>query len=130
MLTSRRTEAELRQYLQDYYFPLVNASTIDNILANYPDNVTLGSPFDTGSNNAITPEYKRISAIFGDYVFQAPRRFLLTERLGNANAYSFCTCQSLAQESIPNLVIVYKRGKETPVIGAVRLQPISRDAPA
>ncbi|VDB87929.1 unnamed protein product [Peniophora sp. CBMAI 1063] len=96
------TEAELRQYLQDYYFPLVNTSTIDTILANYPDNVTLGSPFDTGSNNSITPEYKRISAIFGDYVFQVPRRFLLTERLGNANAYSF----------------LYKRGKETPVIGA------------
>ncbi|KZV65482.1 alpha/beta-hydrolase [Peniophora sp. CONT] len=96
------TEDELREYLQQYYFPTANASTLDSILAAYPEDPTLGSPFDTGANNSITPEYKRIAAMLGDYVLQAPRRFLLTERPGNASAYSF----------------LYKRGKDTPYLGA------------
>ena len=84
------TAAELRQYLQEYIFPTVNDTVLDGVLAAYPDDPTLGSPFDTGLNNTITPEYKRISAILGDYIFHAPRRLLLTERSGNASVYSFC----------------------------------------
>ena len=89
MLRTHRTGDQLRQYLREYYFPTVNDSLVDDILAAYPDDPTLGSPFDTGLNNSITPEYKRVAAILGDYVFQAPRRLLLTERSGKTNAYSF-----------------------------------------
>ncbi|VDB90061.1 unnamed protein product [Peniophora sp. CBMAI 1063] len=94
-------EGELRQYLQEYYFPNADASTLDGVLAAYSDDPALGSPFDTGSNNTITPEFKRIAAIIGDYLFQGPRRLLLTKRAGSANAYSFLN----------------KRGKQTPVLG-------------
>ncbi|CAA7266232.1 unnamed protein product [Cyclocybe aegerita] len=45
-------------------------------LANaYPDDVTQGSPFNTGTANALTPQFKRFAAIQGDIAFQAPRRF-------------------------------------------------------
>lgn len=35
------------------------------------------SPFDTGYKNVITPQNKRISAMLGDAIFQAPRRQFL-----------------------------------------------------
>ncbi|KZV76147.1 alpha/beta-hydrolase [Peniophora sp. CONT] len=100
--TNITTEDEVRQYLQQYFFPNVNASTLDDILAGYPEDPTLGSPFDTGLNNTLTPEYKRIAAIMGDILFQAPRRFLLTERPGNASAFSF----------------LHKKSKASPILGA------------
>ncbi|KZV76204.1 carotenoid ester lipase precursor [Peniophora sp. CONT] len=97
------TEDEVRQYLQQYFFPDVDASTLNDILAGYPEDPTLGSPFDTGLNNTLTPEYKRISSVLGDHLFQAPRRLLLTERSGNSSAFSF----------------LYKKGKSTPYLGAL-----------
>lgn len=120
-LTRFRTDDEVRQYLQQYYFATVNASMLDSILSAYPSDPTLGSPFDTGLNNSITPEYKRLAAILGDFVFQAPRRLLLTKRSGNANAYSFRALCSHVHMHALNRNIVNKRGKETPVIGTVRL---------
>ena len=88
-MQSRRTDDEVRQYLQQYYFPKANTSLLDDILTGYPEDPSLGSPFDTGSNNTLTPENKRIAAILGDLLFQAPRRFLLQERLGSAEAFAF-----------------------------------------
>jgi acetylcholinesterase len=55
----------------------------------YPQNITEGSPFGTGEQNAITPQFKRISAILGDIVFQAPRRFFLQQRSGKQKTYSY-----------------------------------------
>ncbi|KAI0072553.1 hypothetical protein K474DRAFT_1604880, partial [Panus rudis PR-1116 ss-1] len=48
------------------------------------------SPFDTGTNNAIFPEYKRIAALLGDLVFQAPRRLFLDYTASKQNVWSFC----------------------------------------
>ena len=79
-------------YLQQFFLPLANASDLDNLLTMYPEDPALGSPFDTELENAITPQFKRIAAILGDSIFQAPRRFFLSERPGNASAFSFCTC--------------------------------------
>ena len=79
----------MRQHLQQYYFPTANASVLDAIMEAYPEDPTLGSPFDTGTNSSITPQFKRMSAILGDIIFQAPRRFLLTERQSNSSAFSF-----------------------------------------
>lgn len=47
----------------------------------YPSDVTQGSPFDTGILNAITLQFKRIAALLGDSVFQAPRRWFLQNAL-------------------------------------------------
>ncbi|VDC07067.1 unnamed protein product [Peniophora sp. CBMAI 1063] len=96
------TSEELETYFSDLIFPTASKSDIDELLAAYPDDPALGSPFDTGLNNTITPEFKRISAIMGDVVFQAPRRLLLQQRAGKQPAYSY----------------LWKGGKETPVIGA------------
>ncbi|KZV67208.1 carotenoid ester lipase precursor [Peniophora sp. CONT] len=96
------TSDELKTYLSQVIFPTANESSIDALLAAYPDDPTQGSPFDTGSNSSITPEFKRISALMGDIVFQAPRRLLLEHRAGKQHAYSY----------------LWKGGKETPILGA------------
>ncbi|MCO5549790.1 hypothetical protein L7F22_003264 [Adiantum nelumboides] len=40
----------------------------------YPDDITRGSPFDTGILNSLTPQYKRIAALTGDSTFERQRR--------------------------------------------------------
>jgi hypothetical protein len=47
----------------------------------YPSDVTQGSPFDTGLDNAFTPQFKRISAFQGDVVFQGPRRWMVENKV-------------------------------------------------
>ncbi|KAI0036273.1 Alpha/Beta hydrolase protein [Vararia minispora EC-137] len=70
------TEEELVNYLSQYYVKGgKTTSTVQTILSLYPADPADGSPFDTGAENAITPQYKRIAALLGDIVFQAPRRF-------------------------------------------------------
>jgi len=51
----------------------------------YPADITAGLPFDTGLLNAITPQFKRIAAVQGDGVFQAPRHLLLKNTSGKQN---------------------------------------------
>ena len=84
-----RTDAGLREYLPGFFPDNFNSSNVDSILAAYPADPALGSPFDTGSENAITPQYKRMAAILGDLVFQAPRRFFLSERSEKSTMYAF-----------------------------------------
>jgi acetylcholinesterase len=64
---------------------------MDKLLRLYPKNVTQGSPYDTGTQNALTPQFKRIASILGDLVFQATRRFFLNNSSGKQNTWSFCT---------------------------------------
>ena len=54
----------------------------------YPSDITKGSPFHTGYMNALTPQYKRVAAIQGDLVFQAPRRFFLGQK-ADQGAWAF-----------------------------------------
>jgi acetylcholinesterase len=76
---------------------------MDELLTLYPQNVTLGSPYDTGTQNAFTPEFKRIASILGDLMFQAPRRFFLNHSLEKQNTWSFLS----------------KRFKSLPVLGSL-----------
>jgi hypothetical protein len=48
------------------------------LVATYPDNVTSGSPFNTGILWDWYPEFKRLAAILGDLTFTLTRRIFLT----------------------------------------------------
>jgi acetylcholinesterase len=104
--TNLTTDAEVAAYLEEFYIvSSSNATTaqtlVAEVLAAYPADPTQGSPFDTGAANAITPQYKRIAAILGDLVFQAPRRFFLQSTAGKQEQFAFLN----------------KRGKSTPIVG-------------
>ena len=60
------------------------------LLTLYPQDVTQGSPYDTGTENALTPEFKRLASILGDFAFQAPRRFFLNAVSDKQNTWSYC----------------------------------------
>ena len=55
----------------------------------YPEDITAGSPYDTGILNAITPQFKRIASIVGDLTLQAPRRLFLQYTSHKQNTWSF-----------------------------------------
>lgn len=79
----------MREFVTQVYFPDASSDEIDELLTLYPADITQGSPFGTGTANALTPEYKRISAFTGDLIFQAPRRFFLQHIAGTQNVWSF-----------------------------------------
>lgn len=96
------SEDQVKTYLKDIFFVGTPDEQLDQLLNAYPRDITQGSPFDSGILNAISPQFKRISAIIGDGVFQAPRRWLLQHTVGKQNIWGF----------------VHKRLKVVPILGS------------
>lgn len=71
------TNKDLHDYLATYYFPDATTAELDGLLDTYPQDITAGSPFNTGALNELYPQYKRICAILGDLVFTLTRRGFL-----------------------------------------------------
>ena len=82
---------DLRTYLKEFFIPNATDAQMDDLLTLYPQNVTQGSPYDTSTQNALTPEFKRIASILGDLVFQAPRRYFLQTVSDKQNTWFYCT---------------------------------------
>jgi len=83
------TEQDVRQYINTIYVPTGTADEINGLLAVYPADITQGSPFGTSILNALTPEFKRLAAIQGDLVFQAPRRYFINQISGKQDIWVF-----------------------------------------
>jgi len=83
------TDDQLAAYLQTYWFPTAPAATIQQLLVYYPQDPTQGSPYDTGTLNQLSSQYKRIASIQGDASFQGPRRFFLEQRSSMQNTWAF-----------------------------------------
>ncbi|KAJ3486538.1 hypothetical protein NLI96_g4178 [Meripilus lineatus] len=120
------TSAQVANYFSTYFVPTASSADIDNIMKLYPSDITKGSPFDTGIFNAITPQFKRIAAILGDLVFQAPRRFFLEQRSGKQNTWVFRKWFSFASAATKTSsemdfyhTIVSKKLKIVPILGSL-----------
>ncbi|KAI0666683.1 carotenoid ester lipase [Trametes maxima] len=74
------TDDEFREFIRQHFFPHLTLADLAPLFALYPNDPTAGSPFGTGDANQLSPEFKRMAAIQGDIVFQAPRRFFLDQR--------------------------------------------------
>ncbi|TFY59875.1 hypothetical protein EVG20_g7629 [Dentipellis fragilis] len=96
------TTADTKQFLKRYMLPNASDGDIELMLHHYPDNPTLGCPFDTGLRNMLSFQFKRIAAIQGDVAFHSPRRFLLKHTAGTQPSWSFLS----------------KRGKDTAYLGS------------
>ncbi|KAK1232170.1 hypothetical protein PQX77_004682 [Marasmius sp. AFHP31] len=96
------TESQIRTYVKTQFLPTISDGELDTLLKAYPQDITQGSPFDTGILNALTPQFKRFASFQGDAVFQAPRRFFLENLSGKQNIWSFLS----------------KRGKALPFLGS------------
>ncbi|KAF7892326.1 uncharacterized protein EAF01_010406 [Botrytis porri] len=76
--TNLTTTALLTSYMQTIFFPSTPPSKIASLVAAYPDDPSAGSPFNTGTNWNIYPQYKRLAALLGDIVFTLSRRLFLS----------------------------------------------------
>ncbi|EIN05435.1 carotenoid ester lipase [Punctularia strigosozonata HHB-11173 SS5] len=102
VLTNITTDEEALDFISTNFFPAATVSRMKRLLDLYPQDPAAGSPFDTGDQNALTPQYKRLAALQANITFQAPRRFLFEKRVTKQPVYSFLS----------------KRGKSTPFVGA------------
>ncbi|KAF5328117.1 hypothetical protein D9758_018389 [Tetrapyrgos nigripes] len=73
--------------------PLVSTQSFDDavkqLVALYPEDPALGSPFNTGSETfGLTPGYKRAAALNGDMGYQSQRRFWI-QTASNAGVKTF-----------------------------------------
>nr|VWO95133.1 Carboxylic ester hydrolase (EC [Ganoderma boninense] len=75
--------------LSNYIDGATESDVGDLFDTDYPDDPTQGSPFGTGILYAIPPQYKRLAAIQGDLVFQAPRRFFVEQTYDRQPTWSF-----------------------------------------
>lgn len=100
--TNITTNEEFIGYMKSNYVPGISDDQLAAIANAYPEDPAQGSPFGTGTGNAITPQFKRFSAVYGDLFFQVPRRFFL----------------EIASKTQPTFAFLYKRGKATPTVGA------------
>ena len=101
-------------YLPESGDPTGYAATLSDadfttFLELYPADPRMGSPFGTGTANAITPLFKRLSAMQGDLLFQAPRRFLLDQRAGKQKVFSFGEYHHFLSRRICSLIGVADR---------------------
>ncbi len=94
LLTTLSTDDEFTKYIQTW-FPEASPADLQPILEAYSPDPASGSPFDTGDANAFASQYKRISALQGDWFFNAPRRVLLDKYSSTQPTYNFCKCQLL-----------------------------------
>ncbi|KAI0265663.1 alpha beta-hydrolase [Gloeopeniophorella convolvens] len=98
--TNVTTDAEALDYIRETYLPNTAESDLAKLMSLYSSHAAMGSPFDTGNSNAISPQFKRLAAIQGDIIFQAPRRFFVQQRSSKQPTYAFV---SKRFKSLPDL---------------------------
>lgn len=85
----RRTDDEIREYVKETFLPTVPDEDVDALMDLYPQDLTQGSPYNTGILNAATPQFKRIASFQGDAVFQAPRRLFFNALSGKSDIWAY-----------------------------------------
>ncbi|KAI0699618.1 carotenoid ester lipase precursor [Cerioporus squamosus] len=87
------TDEEVANYLSAIWFPGASPSDLSTSLKLYSSDPAEGSPFDTGNENAFSPQFKRIAAMMGDWFFNAPRRLLLDKVSSQQTVYNFLSAR-------------------------------------
>lgn len=81
------TTAEFKDYYSKVFWPKASSDQLDQLAQLYPQDPAVGSRYDTGLLNAITPQYKRLSYLIGDFAFESQRRQLLQRAPGKKWTY-------------------------------------------
>ncbi|KAF8452562.1 Alpha/Beta hydrolase protein [Boletus edulis BED1] len=83
------TNEQFLDYIQTIFLVGATEDEINSVEKLYPDDPTLGSPYSVGTNDTLTPEYKRISSFQGDFYFHVPRRYALSYLSCTQNVWSY-----------------------------------------
>ncbi|EGG02518.1 lipase [Melampsora larici-populina 98AG31] len=79
----------LRDYLASTFFQKATSQEIDEVLRLYPQDPSVGSPYNTGFLNILTPIFKQVASMYGDIQFQAPRRQFLEGTQASMPVWSY-----------------------------------------
>ncbi|KAL1661814.1 Alpha/Beta hydrolase protein [Schizophyllum commune] len=114
--TQVSNETLVRLLLQTLLSPPVDGHTddelqsmIDEILALYPDDPALGSPYNTGNETfGLSSTYKRVSAILGDDMFHSQRRlFQQTSSKAGVPTYGYLFADPPSDGTAPRLGVYH-----------------------
>ncbi|KAJ7149882.1 Alpha/Beta hydrolase protein [Mycena crocata] len=64
------------------YIPWATRAQTERVSELYPEDPTQGSPFNTGTENQLIPQFKRLAAFTGDYLFTVSKHDKSTPTLG------------------------------------------------
>ena len=98
------SDADLLEYFSSLYFKDATTAQIQGLLNQYPQDITAGSPFNTGILNEIRPNFKRLAAILGDLSFTLTRR-------------GFLATANQVKPSVPSWSYLSNYDYGTPIIG-------------
>lgn len=73
----------------DIFFPNVSTTVVNEVSQLYPMDPKVGSPYRTSDLNVLNPQFKRISSLFGDFLFQGPRRYMISHTPSDIPVYTF-----------------------------------------
>ncbi|KAJ7503238.1 carotenoid ester lipase precursor, partial [Mycena galericulata] len=107
--TNVTTDTQFVDYIHSNYLKAGTPAQVSRIVELYPRDPTVGSPFNTGSANQLTPEFKRIAAFEGDFLFSGLRRLFLRHAAGTQRTWSWLS----------------KRGKSTLDLGAFHTSDVA-----
>lgn len=112
------TTAQFKDYFNTIWWPKATSSQMDQVALLYPSDPTLGSPYNTGLTNAISPQYKRIASLTGDYSFESQRRQLLSKAPGKK--WTYLTDNSLLDLDSSSLLgsILGGNNVNVPILGS------------
>lgn len=78
VVSNTTSNDDFKNWVQDILLVGLSDQDFETVATLYPQDPTQGSPFNTSLLNTVTPENKRIAAIYGDVTFQAPRSSFLS----------------------------------------------------
>ncbi|KAL2881481.1 hypothetical protein SGCOL_003047 [Colletotrichum sp. CLE4] len=110
------SDEDFANYFQTIWWPKASDADMAGLMKLYPADITKGSPFNTGILNAVTPNFKRLAAVVGDFSFQAQRRNLLAHyNVSDQTVWNYVT-----DVSIPSAGLLPDLGLLThlPVLGS------------
>lgn len=98
------TTDDIVDYLETIYFHNATRAQIQAFVDTYDDISENGSPFRTTDLNTLYPQFKRIAALLGDFVFTLARR-------------SFLEVAAQVKPEVPSWSYLASYGYGTPILG-------------
>ncbi|PCH36153.1 sterol esterase [Wolfiporia cocos MD-104 SS10] len=103
------TDEQFLEYVHSTYIPAATASDLEEVSKAYSSAPGEGSPFGTGDLYTLTPQFKRIAAFTGDWMFVAPHRFLVEQMSKTQDVWAY----------------LFNRMKSTPFLGSLHASDVT-----
>ncbi|PPR02364.1 hypothetical protein CVT24_011708 [Panaeolus cyanescens] len=94
------TEDDFRGYISSVWQPRNTPEELAPLWNFYTSNAADGSPFNTGTQNTLTAQFKRVAAFIGDSIQLGPRRIFLQKASKTQTVWAYLSKKS---KSVPGI---------------------------